>query len=283
MKQHKIWTISFCTALTAFTAYVMLDTFVIPRTYDVIDNPITQEQSSGITDNTSVSVTTYRQNDTTIYVADIYVTSPLSILTAFANNSYGKNVKAVTSEIASDNDAAIAINGDFYGARNEGYVIRNGVLYRDTVSSSNQEDLVMYTDGSMEIITEGSISADELLENGAWQVWSFGPGLIDDGTILVDSSDEVDQHMSTNPRTSIGIIDENHYLFIVADGRTDESYGLSLYEMAEFMKSLGATTAYNLDGGGSSTIYYDGKVINNPTTDGNDIKERRVSDIVYIN
>ena len=48
------------------------------------------------------------------------------------------------------------------------------------------------------------------------------------------------------------------------------------------MQSLGAQTAYNLDGGGSSTMYFNGNLINNPTTNGRSIKERSVSDIVYI-
>ena len=77
-------------------------------------------------------------------------------------------------------------------------------------------------------------------------------------------------------------IRDRHYLFVVSDGRTDESAGLSLLQLAEFMKELGVTTAYNLDGGGSSTMYFNGEVINNPTTNGRSIKERSVSDIVYI-
>ena len=88
--------------------------------------------------------------------------------------------------------------------------------------------------------------------------------------------------MASNPRTAMGIIDENHYVFIVSDGRTSESEGLSLYELATFAKTLGVKTLYNLDGGGSSTMYFNGKVINNPTTNGNKISERSVSDIVYI-
>ena len=48
------------------------------------------------------------------------------------------------------------------------------------------------------------------------------------------------------------------------------------------LKTLGVQTAYNLDGGGSSTLWYQGSVINNPTTSGNSIRERSVSDIVYI-
>ena len=93
---------------------------------------------------------------------------------------------------------------------------------------------------------------------------------------------EVQEKIGSWMRTAIGIIDELHYVFIVSDGRTDESEGLSLYELAEFMQSLGTTVAYNLDGGGSSTMVFNGEVINNPTTNGKSIKERSVSDIVYI-
>ncbi|WP_330390340.1 phosphodiester glycosidase family protein [Blautia sp. Marseille-P3201T] len=71
-------------------------------------------------------------------------------------------------------------------------------------------------------------------------------------------------------------------MFVVSDGRTEESEGLSLLELAEFMDTLGVETAYNLDGGGSSTMYFNGEVINKPTTSGRNIKERSVSDIVYI-
>ena len=78
------------------------------------------------------------------------------------------------------------------------------------------------------------------------------------------------------------MIDDLHYVFVVSDGRTDESEGLSLYQLAEFISELGAETAYNLDGGGSSSMVFNGNVINNPTTSGNRIKERSVSDIVYI-
>ena len=72
-------------------------------------------------------------------------------------------------------------------------------------------------------------------------------------------------------------------MFLTADGRTDESAGLTLYQLAQFMKDeLGTVLAYNLDGGGSSTFVFDGKVINKPTSDGDSIRERSVSDIVYI-
>jgi len=136
--------------------------------------------------------------------------------------------------------------------------------------------------GSFEIINESAITLEELLRKGAYNVLSFGPALLDDYKIIVDTNTEVGKSMSSNPRTAIGIIDKNHYVFVVSDGRTSKSTGLSLYELSTFLKSLNVKTAYNLDGGGSSTMYFNGKVINNPTTNGRNISERSVSDIVYI-
>lgn len=182
--------------------------------------------------------------------------------------------------MASEVGAILAINGDYYGVRQKGYVIKDGVVYRNT-PNSNQEDLVIYKDGSMEIINESDVSAEELISKGAKDVFSFGPGLVDDNKVIVSEGEEVGKAMASNPRTAIGYIDKGHYVFVVSDGRTSESEGLSLYELATFMKSIGVSKAYNLDGGGSSTLVFNGNIINNPTTNGR-ISERSVSDIVYI-
>ena len=177
--------------------------------------------------------------------------------------------------MAARENAVLAINGDYYGAQEKGYVLRSGKLYRSE-AEKGQEDLVIYQDGTFEIISEEDIAAEELLEQGAQEILSFGPALIQEGDICVTEA------MASNPRTAIGIIDSLHYVFVVSDGRTEESEGLSLLELAEFMDELGVETAYNLDGGGSSTMYFNGKVVNKPTTSGKIIKERSVSDIVYI-
>ena len=214
-------------------------------------------------------------------MAEVILSSPEYLQTALAQNVYGRNVTEKTSEIAESAGAILAINGDYYGAQESGYVIRDGVLYRDTVREG-QQDLVIYEDGTFGIISEEDVTAEELLANNAKEVLSFGPALVADGEVAVTEEDEVGKAMASNPRTAIGIIDELHYVFVVSDGRTEESEGLSLLEMAEFMKGLGVTTAYNLDGGGSSTLYFNGEIINQPTTDGKSIRERSVSDIVYI-
>ena len=230
--------------------------------------------------NITVTLKEYRENDSNIYVADVQLTDSSYLKTALAQGSYGRNVTQKTSEIAESVDAVLAINGDYYGAQEKGYVIRNGKLYRDT-AIANQEDLIIYEDGSFGIINESDVTAQELIRKGVVQTLSFGPALVQNGKITVSQNEEVGQAMASNPRTAIGIIDDNHYVFVVSDGRTSESEGLSLYELAEFMDSMGVETAYNLDGGGSSTMYFNGSVVNN-TTGGMGNNERSVSDIVYI-
>ncbi len=275
--------------LTGFTVYLFMDIFFISKVYRVAEETEeqdivlenNQEEASYEDGNISITLTEYREEDTSIYVADIVLSSPEYLKTAFAQNSYGKNVTEKTSEIAEGVNAMLAINGDYYGAQEKGYVLRNGTLYRSE-AEEGQEDLVIYEDGSFEIISEESVTAEELLEQGAQELLSFGPALIENGTIAVTEEDEVGKAMASNPRTAIGIIDNLHYVFVVSDGRTEESEGLSLLELAEFMDGLGVETAYNLDGGGSSTMYFNGEVINTPTTDGRSVKERSVSDIVYI-
>ena len=306
IKKKYLWAVLFSIILTAYTVFVALDTFVITHVYTVVDsgsnagsgNPTTLSasedtdtdtslQSAVVTEdsysdeNVTVKITTYRENDTNIYVADVTLSSAKYLETALANNAYGQNLTETTSDIASANNAILAINGDYYGAQRTGYVLKNGVLYRDT-AEEGQEDLAIGSDGSFKIIKESEITAAELLDEGAAQILSFGPGLVENGNVSVTAGEEVGKAKASNPRTAIGIIDDLHYALIVSDGRTDESTGLSLYQFAEFMQGLGVQTAYNLDGGGSSTMYFNGKVINNPTTNGNRISERKVSDIVYI-
>ncbi len=302
-KKNTILVTIFSILLLIFTTYVLADTFLITRVYSQVEYETSNETTAAITEaeeaadtetkeavvsetsyqdeNIQITLSEYEEYDTAIYVADIQLSDASYLQTALAQGLYGKNVTAETSETAESVDAILAINGDYYGSQERGYVLRNGVLYRST-AESGQEDLVIYEDGSFEIINESEVSAEELLENGAVQILSFGPALITNRSIAVTENEEVGKAKSSNPRTAIGIIDDLHYVFVVSDGRTDESEGLSLYELAEFMESLGVETAYNLDGGGSSTMYFNGQVVNNPTTTGNSIKEREVSDIVYI-
>ena len=295
---RKSLTLAYTFLLVGSSGLAVLDTLFISKSYTKFSNENTITSHSANSSSTStatvktatayeddtktISIETYERNSTQIHVATVTMKGDASIKTALADETYGRNVKAKTSTTAQSVNAVLAVNGDYYGARDAGYVIRNGQLLRSDSQDANQEDLVIYQDGSFEIIREGDITAQELLNKGAVQVLSFGPALIENSQVAVDSADEVGKAMASNPRTAIGIIDDKHYVLVVSDGRTDESKGLSLKELADFMKELKVTTAYNLDGGGSSTMYFNGQIINKPTTNGHNIEEREVSDIVYL-
>ena len=301
MKRH-FANMVFALILIAYTVYAALDTFVIVRvlTPDTLpteapttvptatESPAEQATTAPISadteyhdDQIDIVLTTMRVENTTVYVADVQIADISLLKTALAGNTYARNLTETTSVQAANAGAILAINGDYYGAQERGYVLRNGVLYRASAQSGT-DALVIGADGNFRIITEGETSADTLVREGAWQVLTFGPALINGGQVTVSSSDEVGRAMTSNPRTAIGQISEGHYLLVVSDGRTKESTGLSLRQLAELMQSLGAQIAYNLDGGGSSTMVFQGRVVNNPTTNGRSIRERSVSDIVYI-
>lgn len=318
LRKKYVWAVIYSLILISFTTYAALDTFVIARVQKaaVSEERSSEGQAASAEDTTAsigkkaqdnsapdleipfeiakgeklydyddadikITLTKLRCFDTDIFIARLTLSSPEFLRTALAGDAFGRNVTERVSEIAGRNNAILAVNGDFYGSQQRGYVVRNGVLYRESAVRS-KEDLVILSDGSFEIINEDESSAKELLENGAMQVLSFGPALVQEGQITVSNSDEVGKAMASNPRTAIAVTGELAYLFVVSDGRTEQSTGLSLYQLAGIIQQLGAQTAYNLDGGGSSTLYFNGEVINTPTTTGRSTGERKVSDIVYI-
>lgn len=230
-------------------------------------------------------VTTGSGDSTVTYdTADVVLDDATTLKSAFANDSFGENITETTSGIAADHNAAFAINGDYYGFRDTGIVIRNGVVYRD---AGARQELAFYRDGSVKVYDETATNAKQLVAEGVWNTLSFGPAVVEDGQIADGIEDvEVDTNFGNHsiqgeqPRTAVGIIGTNHLVFVVVDGRSPGySAGVTMTGMAQIMKDLGATTAYNLDGGGSSTMYFNGALVNNPLGAN---QERGTSDILYI-
>ena len=225
--------------------------------------------------------------DTKVYCAEIYINHFVHLRTAFSHDKYGDNLTEWTSKNAKRQGAIFAINGDTYGAQEAGYVLRNGQMFRET-ARKGAECVALYKDGTMETFLEKDITLAQIKDrkgtDSAWQVWSFGPALVKNGLRAVEKGEEVDVFSQYgNQRVSIGIIDPYHYICAVCDGRLDDSYGMQLFEMADYMISKGCQLAYNLDGGGSSAFVFNDELMNRPCTNPgyNNIKERGVSDIVY--
>jgi exopolysaccharide biosynthesis protein len=223
------------------------------------------------------------QDKVTYYIADVQLTDGIDLESAFSSGTYGGRVQD-TSTMAEANNAIVAINGDYYSARRDGIVIRNGVIYRDVPARTG---LAIYKDGTMKVYDETATSAEQLLAGGVWNTYSFGPGLLVDGSVAggLDTyeAEANPRHpiQGSNPRTGIGVIDANHFVFVVVDGRSPGySKGVTLEEFAQIFRDLGCTTAYNLDGGGSSTLYFMGNVVNDPSQNNG---QRSVSDILFVN
>jgi exopolysaccharide biosynthesis protein len=136
----------------------------------------------------------------------------------------------------------------------------------------------LYLDGTVDSFKETSTSAQRLLFDGAWQVFSFGPVLVEDGITVSSVNDGYQRNAVDNPRSAFGWIEDMRYIFVTIDGRSSTSIGVDIEELAIIMQSLGAKEAYNFDGGGSATMYFKGRVINRPSQG----EERGVGDCVYI-
>lgn len=311
-KRKRLIIVSLCTVLVCGVLYKLADRYLIEHVEVVVTaaepvsvtskivsadsqtNPaaatpseVTSDDWNYTSDKLNISikqvVTGSGSDQITYYTADVKTTDASLLKSAFAKNEFGRNITADTSEIASDHQAIFAINGDYYGFRSDGVIIRNGVLYRNEPA---REAVAFYKDGTMASYDEEKVSAQTLLNNGVLQTLSFGPALITNGQLVqgfnnvkIDTNFGNRSITSANPRTGVGMIAPNHYVFVVVDGRQSDSRGMTLDEFAKLFADLGAKEAYNLDGGGSSTMYFNGRVVNNPQGKQD---ERGVSDILYL-
>lgn len=220
----------------------------------------------------NVTIDKIKENGVTYFIADIYLRDIENFKTAFANGTYGRGNTERTVEMAKDNDAIIAVSGDYYGIRQDGIVIRNGELYRDNIY---KDILIMNNDGSMETFSPDEFMIDDIMQNGAYQGWSFGPMLLTNGQPMEKFNSDVPR---ANPRCAIGYYEPGHYCFVLVDGRQPGySDGMTLQQLSTVFYDLGCSVAYNLDGGQSAMMAFMGEVMNQPYKGGRDI-----SDIVYI-
>lgn len=236
------------------------------------------------TDRVSIGVSNVRDGDKSYYICDIIVKSVKDFHTAFANKSIVG--RAYTSKIASSVGAGFAVNGDFCGFRTAGIIIREGVLYRSK-RSDNWDLCYMNKYGDLIVCKNDKEDGKKLAEDGVWQSWCFGPTLVENYRALTKNEFNTPDlsHSAREPRTAIGQIDELHYIILVVDAKRVKNGvggwttvgGMTFTELANTFASLGCKTAYNLDGGGSTTMYLNGKLANEPAMEG----ERQVSDIIY--
>ncbi|MCF0134923.1 MAG: phosphodiester glycosidase family protein [Lachnospiraceae bacterium] len=246
------------------------------------DEVVTTENSYSSPD-ISITITEHialegEYHESHYYVADVYVSCIECFRSHLANNTFGLYETQNIMDMALASSALLAMTGDFYSYQYSGLMVRNGFLLRDSYTDS--DICVLYKDGTMETLRKGDYSKDELIQrDDIWQLWNFGPALLDaDGSIptYYNTSDTVS---FPNPRSSVGYYEPGHYCFIVVDGRMDNwSYGLELPDLSRIYYDLGCKAAYNLDGGGSAVMVFDGRTISRQSNGG----DRELGDCLLI-
>ena len=295
-KRKYSFAIFYTILLSIFSTFVMLDALVLKKNVQSVNpNSFFQDEyesaTKTITDNSykdeniSVSISEERAYDSDIHIADIKISNSKYLKTAFATDTFGMHIVEEPSKISKRYKAIFTINGDYYGFRDYGFVIRNKVMYRDVARPSGKDScLLFFEDGSMDIIYERQSNLKNEVEkankngNPIIHAFSFGPTLVYNGKKISTSADAEDTDIVVNPRTAIGMVEPLHYIAVCVDGRTPSSRGVTVNELAEYMLNKNCNLAYNLDGGGSSTMCFNSKVINSPSDTG---IERAVSDVVY--
>ena len=174
-----------------------------------------------------------------------------------------------TSNIAKMNNAVAAINGGGFhdpngtgtGRLPYGFILHDGeyVIGKD-VGPEEAVDFVGFSKSGN--LIAGNYDKTQLGDMKAMEGITFGPPLIVDGKKMIT---EGDGGWGVGPRTAIGQKKDGTVLFLVIDGRQPGySLGATLRDVQDILYELGCYIAANLDGGSSSTLHLNGKVVNKP-------------------
>lgn len=262
---------------TAEPAPTPADTGILNGKYaeKFTDGEVIQDENGYRSKNVCIELSNQSFEGSNCIVADIYLKDISSFKTA-VYDQFGKRYMP-TLDMANAAGAIVALSGDhFYQHRQNGtFAIRNGEIYADN-PNNRQDCAVLYSDGTFRCYANNAINVAEIESNGPLHVWYFGPILLDENGKAKDkfpNSSVGDE----NPRSAVGYFEPGHYVFVMVEGRQKDSEGLTLAQLARFFEQLGCTSAYNLDGGKTSVITYNGKTLSRVLGGG-----RPVSDILYI-
>lgn len=246
------WQIKFADKFTD-EVVVTENSYTSPEVSVTIETVVTGEGSSKIT----------------YYVADVYVASLDNFKTYTAHGQMNYFDTQPALEMMAESNAIFAISGDFLTYQQSGFLLRNGEVYK---AERNYSICVLFPDGTIETYDRGSYQIQDILDRDPVQVWSFGPVLLDKNGQTRSSYDVPDAVSYPNPRSAIGYYEPGHYALVIVDGRKEgHSAGMRIPELAQVFEDLGCTAAYNLDGGGTAVMLFDGKIYSRQSNGGRDL------------
>lgn len=201
------------------------------------------------------------------FLIAIYDPSRISIATSKYLGKRGEDILTV----AKDNNAIIAMNaGGFYdpdwnsnGALPHGTVIKDGKIVSDYVDANMGGGFIGFTNENKLVL--GKFSKEEAIKKGIRDAVEFGPFLIINGKSAFVKGNG---GWGIAPRTAIGQRKDGIALFLVINGRLATSIGADMSDLTEVMENYGAVNAANLDGGSSTELVINNKIINTPVAGG---------------
>lgn len=224
----------------------------------------------------------YSKTHVVYYVMDVYVRNIENLFASY-ENAYVSADKLYNNTAFGKSVAAIS--GDLFHGYKESkpVIVRNGKVIR-TADFITDDICVLYFDGTMETITPEEYNWSAIQAKNPYQVWCFGPELIDEsGHAKTEISSVV---WRANPRAAIGYVEPGHYVLACVNGYRDDSeapshgVGANLDLLAKIMEEYGCVSAYNLDGGASVYAYYgDEKLVEISNQGGS---KRSISDLICI-
>lgn len=225
----------------------------------------------------SIQITKDRIYDTDYVVAHVKISNASQLRTAMAEG-YKSQGTALGTSIAKRVKSTLAINGDFFSARHGlGLVARQGVVYR-TKCDGTYDVLIIDENADLHILKAPTNADIEAFEGTIIQGFTFGPGLVIDGVKQTGFPNMQNAADKPAQRMCLAQVGPLEYLCITSEGPEDKgSTGLNLEQFAELVASFPVQNAYNLDGGSSATMVFQGDKINAP----NNPKRRPLCDIIY--
>ncbi len=227
-----------------------------------------------------VEITQGRMFDTYWMAAAVTIADP-SQLRTYVTGSYGNPSSDFCTTMAKRVNAVLAINGDYFGFNTLGFTARQGSIIRRRANGKT-DVLIIDKDGNFHILQSPTQDECAAYEDVVVNSFNFGPGLIIDGEPVTEFTS--DQLFNKGPdivaqRICIAQTGPLSYLIVYCEGpENTDSVGLTIAQFVELVSSFDhVQNAYNLDGGSSSSVVFDGDKINGLSSR----KMRPVSDIIY--
>ena len=214
------------------------------------------------------------------YMADVYFQNMEDFRSAAAKSWKQRWDNDWLVDIAKKNDAIFAVSGDFTLSRKIGLAVRNGELLQEE-HDTKRDVGVIYRDGHMETYTAKNVPVQQLISDPeVWQILGFGPELLDGDGQVKTSFNDPNKVGRANIRNAVGYFEPGHYCFVYVQPykvRKDDTC-LDMESFSKLMHELGCVRAYNLDGGGTADMYFNGKLVSDKGLG----QTRKNHDIYYI-